>query len=119
MTNQEYYNLLIEKTNSGMLPALSEDTGSCVYWNKETDKKCAVGLLIPKNKYRKTFEGLCYEDLPSEIITSIIPSGLVRYDLERIQSIHDRNARLLRFKTIFVQELNKLKCFQDVKKVEA
>src|ERR1700722_9077507 len=70
------------------------EAGDCVYWNKATNCKCAVGCLIPEKDYNPLIEhqplqAICegqYAYLPIHLLEELAPHiGL----LERLQHTHD------------------------------
>lgn len=96
MTKIDYYRLLEAKCAEGKLPAINEH-GSCKY-RTEDGRACAVGLLIPDEKYDPSFEGAaCYtpwSDTGKEIQAAVtLPDGVRWLDMRKIQVSHDEYAR--------------------------
>ncbi len=111
MTKQDYYNLLVKSATDGTFPSVEENV--CQY--RKGSHKCAVGLLIPEDKYHKGLEGI---DVYNEEVSSVVevPEGLTIRNLTIVQVCHDK----LAFDQIwnseqFIDNLNKLEFFQDVK----
>lgn len=113
MTKQEYYDLLIESTTNGNFPCYEEN--KCVYRSSK-GQRCAIGLLISDEKYHEKIETLNVNQEP--VWTRVeFPDGLDRKDLYCIQRTHDVVADCWD-RTLFIQSLNKLDCFKNIKKVE-
>lgn len=75
--------------------------GQCMYWERESGRQCAVGCLIPKNEYKKEFEGRVLFEfdathrIPTEPKVPSIVGQFMKdkgYDLSLLydmQNIHD------------------------------
>ncbi len=78
-----------------------DDDGVCMYWERESGRQCAVGCLIPKNEYKKEFEGKVLFEfdathrVPTEPVTPSSVGKFMKdkgYDLSllyEMQNIHD------------------------------
>lgn len=112
MTKQEYYDLLIQCSEDGTFP--SSYLGECLY-RGEGKQKCAVGILIPDDKYDPRIEG---QGLDQDIFDLCdVPEGLTMYDLQSIQESHD-TCDLVNFQINFIHKINKLPCFKEVTKID-
>jgi hypothetical protein len=132
MTKQEYYDLLVKTSLEGGFPARESWHTGCKY--RTTDgKKCAVGLLIPDEKYSYDVErqgtviGLSavYPDL----VNSILPENMIWEHLREIQKVHDYHIDKCSKDQndvpytywehdTFVKNLNELECFSNVQQVK-
>jgi len=132
MTKQEYYDLLVKTSLDGGFPAKDYWSDGCKYLAKD-GKKCAVGLLIPEDKYDKDLDwlGPIYKvyERHKELIDSILPENITVNDLELIQGKHDshltfcgKNLTSGNWKEwdhkVFVDGLNSLNCFSDIQQVK-
>lgn len=88
MTKQEYKELLIKTSLEGGFPCNIKGTMNCLYRSSE-GKKCAVGLLIPDEKYKTSFEGSLLEYVVENGVGDNIPIGLNIPILSSIQLCHD------------------------------
>lgn len=88
--------------------------GECVYWDRNHDMKCAVGCLIPEDKYREEIEGHGVNELNNFLEEAC---GINAYDTDVItllmdlQYIHDAFYDVEQWK----EELEKLKETYDLK----
>ena len=83
MTNQEAFDTVVRHLRNQGRQAI--DDGRCSYLTQD-GLKCAVGCLIPDDKYGTDFEGKSVTILPRTYL------GLedVYYDLlERLEGVHD------------------------------
>ncbi len=110
MTKKEYYDLLVKSATDGTFPSVKGNV--CQY--RKGSHKCAVGLLIPKDKYHKGLEGVdVFHDLVKAVVE--VPEDLNINDLTRIQECHDSLAFYPNWNANeFIILLNKLPCFQDI-----
>ncbi len=111
MTKQEYYDLLVQSATDGTFPSIEENV--CQY--RTGSHKCAVGLLIPEDKYYKGLEGLdVYHASVSRVVE--VPEGLTIKNLTIVQVCHDNLAFDQSWNAEeFLNDLNKLQFFQDIK----
>jgi hypothetical protein len=126
MTKQDYYNLLVQSACDGTFPSYDPVQRLCCY-RGPGKKRCAVGLLIPDDKYavvRKT-EGCSIERLLKDCGPQVLdwPDDMTEQDLNEVQNCHDTLAspfyRPLGWDArSFVRRLNALECFQDVSQRE-
>lgn len=112
MTKQEYYDLLVQCCDDGTFPSSNENR-DCLY-RGPGNKRCAIGLLIPDDKYNSSMEGVSITSKIYDVCE--VPEGLTFDDLAEIQNCHDSSGHIY-FKDSFLRKLNKLKCFEEVKKV--
>jgi hypothetical protein len=92
MTKSEYYRLLVETSKGGGFPAYNQTQRVCVYRSPD-GKRCAVGLLIPDDKYVRDMDAAgnaldLFAAFPG--LQSVIPEGLSKRDLFDIQGCHDQ-----------------------------
>ena len=75
----------------------------CQYWDKKSGRKCAIGCLIPENRYSRWLEGFGLDSLfcnhPS-VLEGIVSVDRDRHLLEGLQSVHDRS-ELDEWETLF------------------
>jgi hypothetical protein len=87
MTARDYFELLCHTSRRGGFPAYEPGIGGCR--NRTSDgRKCAVGVLIPDEKYNSACEVLGPTLLAEEGYLEI-PAGLTAYELLQIRSCHD------------------------------
>ena len=89
MTKWKYYDLLVKTSAEGGFP--SHDLANCRYRDLN-GRRCAIGLLIPDDRYQSTIEGCSVYLLGihhTNLLQDITPEGVFREDLEAIQKIHD------------------------------
>ena len=86
----EYKALLLETSENGGFPCYkteSEDDRTCLY-RGEDGKKCAIGLLIPKEKYNYEMEK--YGGInTNHLVRDILPEWLEVDMAKNIQWAHD------------------------------
>lgn len=99
MTKQEYFGLLVETSRAGGFPSAVPDDESeggafCLYRGPD-GRRCAVGLLIPDDRYTPRMEDLGAGQLLQEFpaLGAAVPAGLTGPDLEAVQAVHDAFAR--------------------------
>jgi hypothetical protein len=116
MNRQEYLDLLIKTSRDGKFPSRCEDERGpdCRYRTPDGERQCAVGLLIPPEKYVAGMECGCAHELfrkfPS--LETVVPEGLTVDDLREVQMVHDRHCLWDHEK--FVLQLMELECFQGL-----
>lgn len=95
-TLREYYDLLVKTSKEGGFPAavFREGDVHCRY-RTEDGKKCAVGLVIPDDRYDPTWDchNLTAYGLPFVVIRPGLPADASVNLLSRIQEVHDELAR--------------------------
>lgn len=115
MTKKEYYDLLVRSASDGTFPAINGVT--CMYRKNETancPQRCAIGLLIPDEKYCPEIEGLQVDSIIEKGLVTI-PDGITCEDLSIVQACHDKYAkRIIWPANEFIQEIDDLECFQDL-----
>lgn len=89
MTKLDYFNLLIQTSKERGFPSLSHHDGctTCSY-RGVCGRKCAVGLLIPDDRYSSHLEGLAADSIMIRDRIDI-PEGMSMYDLCACQEVHD------------------------------
>ena len=118
LTKQEYYDLLVTTSRNGGFPAVRVDDycfNNCVYRGGD-GRKCAVGLIMPDDRYKKELEGTTASHVCKVCGTDWVPKGITAEDLENIQSAHDNLSNGDWRHIDFVTELDQLVCFADVQK---
>lgn len=137
MPTQDYYDLLVKSAYDGTFPSIvREPTSGCQFAGSDirckyrvpgTSKKCAVGVLIPDEKYSSKFETKrCSDPMIIEAMTkvkgfncSLYGTGLYSNDYLDVQIAHDTVACGCEWKPEwFIEKINTLKCFKDVVKVQ-
>jgi hypothetical protein len=125
---QSYYDKLVQAAQDGTFPSVDGD-GKCKYRGPD-GKKCAIGIELTDEEAADEGEGMSFEDISCGVINRLeLSTGLNRFDLAKVQGVHDNNASKYNpttFKQVrkawslnkFTLELNQLECFADVKKVE-
>lgn len=118
MTRKEYFDLLVKSASDGTFPSVS-DTLSCMYRgnsNASCPQRCAIGVLIPDEKYHPNMERMkcsfLFERFP--FMKTFMPDGLTLNDLKGIQSGHDRCALTGWSAEEFVKSIRRLSCFSDM-----
>lgn len=118
MTKREYYDLLVRSARDGTFPSV-DDHGNCRY-RGPAGQRCAVGLLIPDDRYTPDLEGIsAFSQLLAGALAGLVPEGLTRKDLSRIQQLHDHHALdedeqvTVWDAGAFVADLNRLPFFAD------
>lgn len=116
MTKREYYDLLVKSASDGTFP--SGAPMDCRYRDDGTPgcpKRCAIGLLIPDEKYVEEMEGRNMLVLGHSYPNAVtMPDGLTVEDLGSVQRLHDfafDDGDWLSDE--FLAGLDKLPCFQD------
>lgn len=119
MTKQEYYDLLAVSILNGTFPSVSD--GRCRYYGPD-GRHCAVGLLIPPERYSPRMEGMTpLEDMPDggAICDAIdLPMGVSYMQLREIQIAHDNYAMKTTSEEGFFTAINNMPVFADCRHVE-
>lgn len=122
LTEQQYYDLLVESAQNGTFPSVNADRTFCMY-RGEGGSKCAVGIIIPDNEYTKSIEHGSIDALTR--IHHLLPKWTLEIDaynnccyIRTIQKVHDVNALSEEGwdATEFIKNINNLKCFSGVVK---
>lgn len=95
MTKLEYKDLLIKTSSAGLFPCYTTNKNglaSCLYKSPDNGRKCAVGILIPDDRYRTSFEGANFRDVVDKGVGDNMPEGLTIEQLRKIQNYHDDQA---------------------------
>jgi len=90
MTKTEYLAALDVASRDGTFPSFNPDTGDCAYradFTPNCRQRCAVGILIPDDRYHLVTEGMSI-DVINDLATDV-PSGLSISDLLSVQRVHD------------------------------
>lgn len=99
MTNQEIFDkvakhLLTQRVQSMSISAIDNFTSICAYRGAE-GTSCAVGCLIPDDKYDPSLEGLNIHSIAHSMMASILEVSVEEYRnntkdlLSALQGIHD------------------------------
>lgn len=64
MTRQEIFNKAYRGLKNQGFKQSVNSKGNCLYWNKETGLKCAIGHCIPENLYDYELESSSLGDFP-------------------------------------------------------
>lgn len=129
-TLQEYYDAMVVRALDGGFPSYSASSYMCVY--RFGDKACAVGILIPDEKYSKELEGksikiFMWERADQGVFVwnackDTTPTELTREDLMDIQECHDKytDDEVWESETVeyFIDNLNNFKCFDNIIKIK-
>lgn len=117
MTKQEYFDLLVATSKAGGFPSVDDE--GCVY-RGENGRKCAVGLLIPDEKYVPSMERKIvtnrFTNKPTRLFENAVcvPDGMTWLDLTKVQIVHDDYEGSTWDHADFVARLLDLECFSDV-----
>ena len=90
MTSREIF----DKVKKALLSQGKRSKGKdfCLYCSP-TGLKCAIGHLIPEEKYTDEIEGMSITEFPDDILQCILPSDKTEKDgidfLVELQNIHD------------------------------
>ncbi len=109
-TKREYLDLLLKSADDGTFPSTSGSFDACLY-RGPNGKKCAIGILIPDDKYDPEFENAS----TSSVIAAagIVVDGLKNMDFYDIQRTHDNLAyRKIWNAEGFKTAIKALPCFQ-------
>lgn len=99
MTGQEVLEKVVlhlfEQGERSVRPCSTGIGEACAYVLNRNNQKplmCAVGVLIPKEKYDSSMEDMDVEDLVREF-KDILPSSITKHKmlLSELQAIHDRS----------------------------
>jgi len=120
VTKQEYYDLLVKSAFDGTFPGFDRERFECEYRSPDGCRKCAVGILMSDQFYRKSYEGNTVRYLVEKMktdVSPILPDGMTYEDLQTVQKIHDSLAALNGWSgDWFVDRINTLSIFQDVQR---
>lgn len=85
---QETFDVVVEHLRKQGAKALQcvEDNTACAY-RGEDGMKCAVGVLIPDDKYSSSFEGLTAEDTPIKKVLAELGHDIPL--CKALQNVHD------------------------------
>lgn len=93
MNKYEYFRLLVETSKNGGFPAVKKNelTGKykCCY-RTDDGKKCAIGLIIPEEKYNVDFEDRPYRYLVQTDCFNAYIEDVTTNQLDKIQTLHDQ-----------------------------
>lgn len=116
---QSYYNLLVVSALDGTFPGYDSKNDRCMYRVIEDGRcthRCAVGVIIPDDRYKADLESKGVGSLPYALLEDITPVGLCLADLSAIQKRHDSNSGpdgYFEART-FIGAINLLPCFANV-----
>ena len=115
MTKLEYKDLLIKTSLAGLFPCTcsivrTDISPPCLYKSPDNGRKCAVGILIPDDRYRTSFEGANFRDVVDKGVGDNMPEGLTIEDLQKIQRCHDDQVSYLTAwdHNLFVSNITKI-----------
>jgi len=97
VTTKEYFNLLIETSESGGFPAITKGN-KCAY-RGEGGRRCAVGIIMPDHVYKESMEGAPASNMFEKGIVdwSWLPMKngvtILASDLNSIQEVHDMQVK--------------------------
>jgi len=116
---REYYDLLNKTSSEGGFPAMINNAGShqCVYRDFH-GKACAYGIIIPDDKYDKTFEKM---GLADQLPPKLLPPWLDIYTAMRVQEAHDsvalynkdKDGNFIWSHESFMDKLNRIPLFAE------
>ena len=89
ISDQVAFNTVVTHMLKQDEPAMDDEGDSCVYWNKDTGLKCAIGCLIREEDYTPEMEEKGVEGL---IQFDLLPDYLLDIDtklLGSLQGVHD------------------------------
>ena len=86
MTKEEYLAELETRSLNGMFPAIN-DNGDCRYRTPGV-RKCAIGILIPDDKYNPIMEGSSVSYLTDKYGLQL-PEWLTQKQATELQNVHD------------------------------
>lgn len=87
---QKIFNKVVNHLRTQGVQALAP-TGSCYYKVPHSKLKCAVGCLIPSNKYNRSIEGSAVNQRPVYSMLGLKSVSKKIAFLREIQNIHDEN----------------------------
>lgn len=121
MTKAQYLGLLLKSAEDGTFP--SAEGWRCRYRADSTaacEQRCAVGLLIPDEKYTPAMERRGVREVLREFPGAVdIPDGMDYWDMANVQAAHDDWVSLwrddpARGREGFLGQVRKLSCFEGV-----
>ena len=87
MTNQELFDTVVNHLVAQGRPAMDNSSGDCFY-RDGLGRKCAIGCLIPDDKYHTGMEGRAVISCPD--VAGAAGLALDQLDLARaLQTVHD------------------------------
>lgn len=107
ITARDYYRLLVTAARDGTFPSFKD--GKCLY-RGPGNKRCAIGLLIPDDRYDPEDENISVKGLEYSLVDHILPQGMIKDDLVCIQKLHDAYASHWDEEK-FIQKISELPCF--------
>lgn len=117
MTKREYFELLVKTSEAGGFPSVAMCVSLCgsklrCLYRGPDGRKCAVGLLIPDDK----FDPAINSDAVYDVIDRVdVPEGMSEGDLNDCQKAHDALAREREWPhDDFVALLRELPCFRGL-----
>lgn len=94
MNKQEIFDKVLNHMRNQKLPA--RNNGSCVYYDETTNRKCAIGCLIPTEQYDPMFDTaiFCHVGVNVTVQKALENVGIkINEDmlefLDQLQLIHD------------------------------
>lgn len=123
MTAQQYYDLLCVSAFDGTFPCVGWSDGGdmiCRY-RGDNGAKCAVGVLIPDERYEPRFEGNTVST--GGVLAAVDPvDGFGVREFAQVQTVHDNTSpigvgRRAWNPGVFIDEINRLPCFARVQKL--
>lgn len=118
MTKQEYYDLLVKSAFDGTFPGYDYESDTCLYRTPDGKHKCAVGVLIPDEKYSQNMDdGLPLRQIMDILGSEILPQGITASQLADIRRRHDDMVRKGWDAKAFIRLIDEYYYFRDITKV--
>lgn len=94
MNKQEIFDKVLNHMREQKLPA--RNNGNCVYYDEVTNRKCAIGCLIPTSKYKPIFDTVVSNHIQANIPVQQelenqgieINEDMLEF-LDQLQMVHD------------------------------
>jgi len=89
VTKHEYRDLLIATSAAGLFPSVNK-AGTCMYRSGD-GRRCAVGLLIPDDVYKKSMDwkgGMSATRVMTRYEIAV-PEGMTMAEVVKVQVLHD------------------------------
>lgn len=95
MNKQQIFDTVLKHMREQKLPA--RNNGNCVYYDETTNRKCAIGCLIPTEQYDPMFDAVSYCQVEANVIVQkalenvgieVNSMGMLEF-LDQLQMIHD------------------------------